>query len=64
LSVEAFTALGKMVVLIGQPDGGDDAKAGTSGSEAWRAKGNDTELGSGSMEVANTEWSVVKLQFG
>jgi hypothetical protein len=42
--VEAFTALGKMVVLVGQPDGGDDAEAGTSGSEAWRVEGNDMEL--------------------
>jgi hypothetical protein len=64
LSVETFAGLGKMAALIGQPDGGDDAEVGTSVSEAWRAEGADTELGSNSMEVANMEWSVAELQFG
>jgi hypothetical protein len=44
LSVEALAGLGKMVALVGQPDGGDDAEAGTNDSEAWRAEGADTEL--------------------
>jgi hypothetical protein len=64
LSVEAFAGLGKMAALIGQLDRGDDAEAGTSGSEAWRAEGADMELGSSSMLVADPEWSVVELQFG
>jgi hypothetical protein len=64
LLVEAFTCLGKMAALIGQPDGGDGAEVGTSGFEAWRAEGADTELGGGSMEAADTEWSVTELQFG
>jgi hypothetical protein len=53
-----------MVALIGQPDGGDDAEVGTSGSEAWRAEGVDTEFGGGSMKAVDTEWSVTELQFG
>jgi hypothetical protein len=60
LSVEAFAGLGKMAALIRRLDGGDDAEAGTSGSEAWRAEGADMELGSG-MEVADPEWPVAEL---
>jgi hypothetical protein len=61
LSVEAFAGLGKMAALIGRLDGGDDVEAGTSGSEAWRAKGADMELGSSSMEVAAPKWHVAEL---
>jgi hypothetical protein len=64
LSVEAFTGLGKMAALIGQPNGGDNAEAGASGSEAWRPEGTDMELSSGSMEVTDTEWSMAEHQFG
>jgi hypothetical protein len=64
LSVEVFAGLGKMAALIGQLDGGDNAEAGTSGSEAWRAEAADMELGGNSMEVADPEWSVAELQFG
>jgi hypothetical protein len=64
LSVEVFAGLGKMAALIGQLDGGDNAEAGTSGSEAWRAEAVDMELGSNSMEVADPEWYVAELQFG
>jgi hypothetical protein len=45
LSVEAFAGLGKMAALVGQLDEGDDAEAGTSGSEAWRVEGAGMELG-------------------
>jgi hypothetical protein len=61
LLVEAFAGLGKMAALIEQLDGGDNAEARTSGSEAWRAEGADMELGSSSMEVADPEWSVAEL---
>jgi hypothetical protein len=64
LLVEVFAGLGKMAALIGQLDGGDNAEAGTSGSEAWRAEAADMELGGNSMEVADPEWSVAELQFG
>jgi hypothetical protein len=64
LSVGAFAGLGKMAALVGQLDGGDDAEAGTSGSEAWRVEGADMELGCSSMEVADPEWPVAELQFG
>jgi hypothetical protein len=53
-----------MAALVGQLDGGDDAEAGTSGSEAWRVEGADMELGCSSMEVADPEWPVAELQFG
>jgi hypothetical protein len=61
LSVEAFAGLGKMAALVGQLDGGDDAEAGTSGSEAWRVEGAGMELSSSSMEVADPEWPVAEL---
>jgi hypothetical protein len=61
LSVEAFAGLGKMVVLVEQLDGGDDAEAGTNDYEAWREEGADMELGSNNMEVADPEWSVAEL---
>jgi hypothetical protein len=60
LSVEAFAGLGKMVTLIGQLDGGDDAEARTSGFEASRVEGAGMELGS-SMEEADPEWPVAEL---
>ena len=52
--------MGKMAALVGQLDGGDDAEAGTNGSEAWRAEGAGMELGS-SMEVDDPEWPVAEL---
>jgi hypothetical protein len=61
VSVDAFAGLGKMAALIGQLDGGDDAEAGTSDSEAWRAEGAGMELGSSSMGVADPEWPVAEL---
>jgi hypothetical protein len=43
--------LGKMAALVGQPDRGDDAEAGTSVSKAWRVEGVDGSRDGGCAQL-------------